>query len=126
MIFPVAPSIISNGEKAATVVATAKNTGIIISCVPSMTARSLGFPCSYWEKMFSPTTMASSTTIPSTTMKANREMRLMETSRWGQCQKAAHKRNGDAQADPERQADPQKQRQSQNHQRQPRQAVLDQ
>ena len=39
-----------------------------------------GVPRSWWAWMFSPIRMASSTTIPSTTMKANSEIMLIDTS----------------------------------------------
>ena len=83
IILPIMPGTNSSGENAATVVSTAKVTGVEISCAPLMAAsRRLGFRC-WWRWMFSPMMMASSTTMPSTMMKANVETTLAVTSRLG-------------------------------------------
>ena len=78
---PIMPGTNISGMKAATVVSTAKITGVAISRAPSMDPRRPS-PCrSWWAWMFSPTMMASSTTMPSTRMKANSDMKLIVTPR---------------------------------------------
>ena len=67
------------GMNAATVVRTAKVTGLAISLAPSMAPRSPS-PCSSWWRWMFSTMIASSTTIPSTRVKANSEMTLADTS----------------------------------------------
>ena len=80
---PRSPPIINKGMKAATVVKTPKVTGTAISCVPLIAASvALSLSLSF-EKIFSPVTMASSTTIPSTRIKANRLTRLKVTPSTG-------------------------------------------
>jgi hypothetical protein len=79
---PIVPPMKRRGEKAATVVKTAKMTGMPTRCVPRMEA-SKGSPvpsCSAYT--FSPTTMASSTTMPMERMKPKRDRRLIDTSRY--------------------------------------------
>ena len=65
-----APSTSTRGRNAATVVSTPKITGMETSQVPSMAACMGGLPICSCEWMRSPTTMASSTRMPSTNMKA--------------------------------------------------------
>ena len=75
---PVCPGTMNSGKKATMLVSTAKQTGAETSLAPSMAARRKGTPrwrCSY---TFSPTTTASSTTMPNVTMKANSEIMLMD------------------------------------------------
>ena len=77
---PMMPGTNSIGAKAAMVVSTPKVTGASTSSVPR-TAALVRFPvrtCVVW--MFSPTTMASSTTMPSTKMNANSEIILIDWS----------------------------------------------
>ena len=80
MILPVLPSTKISGANAAIEVATAKVTGLAISIAPATEPFRPGVPRSWWAWMFSPIRMASSTTIPSTTMNAKSEIMLIETS----------------------------------------------
>ena len=64
------PSTMISGRNAAMVVRTPKMTGTETSQVPSTAAVSGDFPSCSWPNTRSPTTMASSTTIPRTKMKA--------------------------------------------------------
>ena len=64
------PGTKNRGPKAAMVVRTAKVTGTAISWAPSMAAVVGSLPCSIFSQAFSPTTMASSTTMPRVTMSA--------------------------------------------------------
>ncbi len=61
------------------VVRMLKVTGRAISRTPRMAAARGVMPRCRYSKTFSPTTMASSTTMPSTTRKANIEIMLMLT-----------------------------------------------
>ena len=80
---PMVPGMNSIGVKATIVVRIAKITGFDISEVPVVAAQSPSFlprsVCRLWW-IFSATTIASSTTIPSTMMNANREIMFTETS----------------------------------------------
>ena len=67
---PMPPSTSTKGRNAATVVSTPKITGMETSQVPSMAAWVGDLPICSWVWMRSPTTMASSTRMPSTRMKA--------------------------------------------------------
>ena len=82
-IFPIEPGTKSIGMNAATVVKTANTMGVDISQAPSMAPRNPCPWCCWCVWMFSPTTMASSTTIPNTRMKAKMDKTLMETSNVG-------------------------------------------
>ena len=65
------------------------------TCVAPLTAASiLDKPLSFQIKMFSPTIIASSTTIPRTKMNTNRESILMETSALGRSQNPPIKEMG--------------------------------
>ena len=66
--------------------------------------------------MFSPVTMASSTTTPSTRMKANRLTMLMVTPSQGSSASAPAKRDGDAHAHPQGDRETQEQREQREHQ----------
>ena len=77
--FPCSPGMSSSGVKAATLVSTLNTTGVATSRAPSTAARAYGLPSSRWAKTFSPTTMASSTTMPRARMKAKRVIMLMVT-----------------------------------------------
>ena len=83
MILPVLPAVKIIGAKAAIEVATANVTGLAISIAPAIAPLSPGVPRSWCAWMFSPIRIASSTTIPNTTMKANSEIMLIETSSVG-------------------------------------------
>ena len=72
--FPMIPGRASMGMKASTEVRTAKTTGTEIPCTPRTAAFSPPTPGSRSRSTFSATTMASSTTIPRTRMKANSEI----------------------------------------------------
>ena len=77
--FPVSPGISKRGIKAIIVVAILKITGRETSLVPAIAA-SIGLsPFLRYSYTFSPTTMASSTTIPSTTRNPNMEIMLILT-----------------------------------------------
>jgi len=74
-----------------------------ISRAPVMAAGKKSMPCWRCSKMFSPTTMASSTTIPGATKKATKEIVLILTPMIGGESEAADKRNGHARHHLERQ-----------------------
>ena len=76
---PVTPLIIRIGPKAATLVRIVARTGLPTWRTPSIAASRGEQPSSIRRKTFSPTTMASSTTMPSTTMKANIVIMFMVT-----------------------------------------------
>ena len=84
--FPKAPSTNIIGEKVTIVVKTANITGFATWYAPSNAASGPLSPLFLNICMFSPTTIASSTTIPSTRMKVNSEIILMETSKIGRSQ----------------------------------------
>ncbi len=94
MTFPMVPEPRSSGQKATTVVRTAKTTGRPTSIAPSTAPSRAARPSSCLRKTFSPITIASSTTIPSTVMKANREIMLMDTSNLGRTKIPAAKEIG--------------------------------
>ncbi len=94
MIFPMVPLPRRRGQKAATVVSTAKTTGRPTSRVPSTDPCRGSSPSSYLRNTFSPTTMASSTTMPNTIIKANREIMFMDTSNLGKSISPAMKEMG--------------------------------
>ena len=80
-IAPIWPSTASIGEKVAIVVKTAKKTGVE-TWVAALTAASLGsIPLSLNNAIFSPTTTASSTTMPRTRINVNKDNILIERSR---------------------------------------------
>ena len=82
-IFPFQPGTNNIGAKAAIVVRTPKITGMATRCVPSTAPRTPGKPACWRAKMLSPTTIASSTTIPSTRMNENSEIIFTDTSKIG-------------------------------------------
>ena len=91
---PMSPSTASIGENVTIVVRTAKNTGVA-TCIAPLTAASTEFiPRSLNNAIFSPTTIASSTTIPSTKMKVNNDNILIERSRGPNNQKPPMKEIG--------------------------------
>ena len=69
--------------KAAMVVRIVIKTGGPISIAPSTAAFRFVLPISWCEKIFSPTTIASSTTIPSTRINANRDIIFIVVSSEG-------------------------------------------
>ena len=80
---PIVPGMNSIGRKATIVVSTAKITGLDIWLAPRVAASRPSFrpgPLCRWWWMFSATTMASSTTMPSTMMNAKSEIMLTDTS----------------------------------------------
>ena len=78
---PISPSTASIGEKVTIVVKTAKNTGVA-TCIAPLTAASTEFiPRSLNSAIFSPTTIASSTTIPKTRINVNNDNILMDRSK---------------------------------------------
>ena len=79
MILPVEPGTVSRAQKAVTVVNTEKMTGALIRCAPRIAVVSPSRSRLRSAKMFSPTTIASSTTIPSASTRAIIENMLMET-----------------------------------------------
>ncbi len=81
--FPEMPGTKSSGAKKTQVVMMEKQTGIATDLAPTTAAFSLETPSdrSWW--IDSPTTIASSTTMPSVTMNAKSEIMLMETSTAG-------------------------------------------
>ena len=94
MNLPMFPSTKARGRKAATEVRMVKTTGLPTSRVPSTAACTRPFPSSRWEKMFSPTTTASSTTMPRARMKAKRESMLIDTSKGSMSRKLPRKEMG--------------------------------
>ena len=94
MNLPIMPSTKNSGIKAAIEVIIENTTGVPTSSVPSMAARPKGFPCTRWEKMFSPTMIASSTTMPKATIKANSDSMLIEASKGSISTKAPKKLMG--------------------------------
>jgi len=85
---PIMPIMYNRGRNAKTVVSTAIVTGGAISLTPFIAASSLPSPRRLYVKMFSPTTIASSTTSPSAIMKAKSEIMFSEMSNLGISQKA--------------------------------------
>ena len=83
MNFPIVPLTKTSGRNAATVVRTENMTGRPTSMVPSIAASIYGLFICLCVYTFSPTIIASSTTIPSARMNANRESMLIEASRPG-------------------------------------------
>ena len=81
IILPVGPGTASKAAKAVIVVNTEKMTGPLIRFVPRMAVVSPSRPFFRSAKMFSPPTMASSTTIPSASTRASIENMLMEMPR---------------------------------------------
>ena len=77
--FPISPGINSSGTKATQVVRIVKVTGRAISRVASMALVSRSPPDWRYSWMFSPTTIASSTTIPMATRNPNIEIMLILT-----------------------------------------------
>ena len=68
---PMMPGQNAIGAKAASVVAVAAMTGIATSAVPSLAAFFRSWPCSMNRYVFSTTTIALSTSIPSARMRLN-------------------------------------------------------
>ena len=93
-ILPKKPGMNKIGTKATAVVITAKVTGIATACAPAIEDSTLGPSFWKWENTLSPTTMASSTTIPRTIMNPKSEIRLMDTSAKGSIMKAPRKEMG--------------------------------
>jgi hypothetical protein len=91
---PMGPGRKASGANAATVVSTPNVTGTTMVWAPRIAPNSFLpiFDC--WVWVFSPTTMASSTTIPSTTMKPSRETKLTDIPRWGITATAPRKEMG--------------------------------
>ena len=79
-IRPIVPGTKNNGANAATVVRIAKVTGIAISFAAATAAWGADSPFSRKANVRSPTTIASSTTMPSVTMNANVVTMLIEIS----------------------------------------------
>ena len=75
---PISPSTDSIGAKVTIVVKTAKNTGVATCIAPFTAASSGSIPLSLNNAIFSPTTIASSTTIPKTRIKVKSDNMLME------------------------------------------------
>jgi len=88
---PIMPSTVKSGAKAVTVVRTAKRTGQPTSSTPRVAAACGPSPRSRRAKTLSPTTMASSTTMPSERMKAKSEIMLRVTPNQGSTQKPPKK-----------------------------------
>ena len=91
---PIIPVPESSGQKAATVVRTAKITGRPSSVAPSTAALRGLKPSSRFRKIFSPMTMASSTTMPSTIISAKSEIMFIDTSKSGKSHNPARKEIG--------------------------------
>ena len=88
-ICPNVPVSSSSGAKAAMVVSTPMNTGEKTPRTPAIEASGpTCSPASRSVMMFSPTTTASSTTIPMTMINANSDTMLMFTPRYGSSRKA--------------------------------------
>ena len=81
--FPITPGMNSSGTNAATVVRTAKVTGLATSPAPAVAPCRPSPPSSWRVWMLSPTMTASSTTMPSTRMNAKSDTALSETSSVG-------------------------------------------
>ncbi len=93
-ILPITPGTKNIGLKAAMVVRMAKVTGTAISLAPRIDASSLPMPRCMWPKAFSPTTMASSTTMPSVMIRAKSVIMLIDRSSPGISRKAPMKEMG--------------------------------
>ena len=93
-MFPLTPCTPNIGMKAIIVVNTPKAATLITSQVPRGAARWAGSPASIRSFTRSPTTIASSVTIPSTRMKANSEIMLIEMSPCGSAIRAPAKAIG--------------------------------
>ena len=78
-IFPFQPGTNNIGPKAAIVVKTPNITGIETRFAPSTAPSTPGMPACWRAKILSPTTIASSTTIPRTRMNENSEIMLTDT-----------------------------------------------
>ena len=81
--FPIEPGTASIGRNAATVVSTPKITGVARPCAPRIAPSSLLALRFCSTCVFSPTTIASSTRMPSTSTRPIREIQLIETPRNG-------------------------------------------
>ena len=77
---PISPSTESIGENVTIVVKTAKNTGVATCNAPFTAASTGSIPRSLKSAIFSPTTIASSTTIPKTKIKVNNDNMLIDMS----------------------------------------------
>src|SRR5690606_15630479 len=77
---PSGPGKNSSGRNATMVVITENNTGWYTSITPTKAASVPVSPSSCRAWMDSPTTTASSTTMPSTRIKANKEIKLIEVA----------------------------------------------
>ena len=93
-ICPNVPVTKSRGAKAAMVVSTPMVTGPKTPRTPLSVEAAPGPPFSCSVMMFSPTTTASSTTIPSTMIRANSEIMLMLTPKGAKKSKAPRKEIG--------------------------------
>ena len=71
---PLSPGTKSNGKNAIMLVVTANTTGMVISLTPATAASIRDIPSEILWKISSPTTTASSTTMPSVTIKPKREI----------------------------------------------------
>ena len=93
-IWPKVPVTKSRGAKAAMVVRTPMVTGLKTPLTPRRVAAVPGSDLSCSVIMFSPTTTASSTTMPSTMINANREIMLILTPKGAKRSKAPRKEIG--------------------------------
>ena len=93
-IWPNIPVTNSSGANAAIVVKTPITTGPMTPLTPRKAPTTPRCPASCSVMMFSPTTTASSTTIPSTMIRANRETMLILTPRKSKNRKAPRKEIG--------------------------------
>ncbi len=91
---PIMPEINIMGVNATTVVVIAITTGPPTSFRPSITAIEGGFPLLWCLNMFSPTIMASSTSIPRVMIKAKRDIMLIVSFKESSTIKAAIKEMG--------------------------------
>ena len=77
-IFPIKPPAIAKGTNTTTSTKVIANAVNPISLLPSIAAVTLSFPISKWRKIFSNTTILSSTKIPTTSDSASKVIRLSE------------------------------------------------
>ncbi len=93
-IFPRKPGMKYSGANATMFVRMLKVIGSATSFAPSMAACVKGIPPWRFSKMFSPATIASSTTMPSAMMKAKSEIMLIVTPKNGRNRNAPRKETG--------------------------------
>jgi hypothetical protein len=103
----------------------AEDDGAPTSLVPSIAACTGSIPCWRFSKTFSPTTTASSTTMPSTIKKPKSEIMFTLTSTAGQEEDPPDERDRHPGHDPEGQLELEEQRQDQEHDRDRETAVLE-